>query len=699
MPVVEELEPQPHGGSLKRRRDRDTGGFGQGLPLPDFIAGTWSEVIRELPLQNLPEWAADNIVFDTKMGNITGPWRPDLTPYVIFPGQAITNDFRDVPEEDWFLRGLLEKGQRCDEIFMIKSSQSGVTQLCINACVYLPLFAPGRLLYSLPSKDGAKRVVKTRLIPHLVQHCGSVIPDENDVNLTFIELRDMIMEFGGSFSAALFSEKPLRYGFADDVEYMVAEGGVPGMLDGVHVINHFRSRFTTADDSCLFVFSKPNLESSEFIAEHRGGSQHSFFVRCPLCGERQVLEPEGLNFRHKGCKDLAGRYDFEAVEALTTYKCAHCKGDIHEDRKYEMNLSGIYLPKSKEQRRKDEDPPLMPRRLTLRINDLNSPFPKVKWGKLACMLIEAENNPQKLRHVMTNHFARPWREKAINLKADQVRALCPSAVDEKTGKPIDERCPPYRRGEIPFIPALVTITVDRQGDKKKWIIAAWKVDGTCAIVEYGATLSDKDIVEMLDKPVSHDGSRLICLADPSREIVIEHGLCDSGFEHTDVYDMCIDSGWRLYPSKGVGKLSSGGRICEGKDDFYNGEPILVYHYNDFQLKVHFYKGKVQKRSDARLYLPDDVDDEFVVEWISESLGPKKLSTGYSIMEWTHDRKVGPNDFGDAGKMLYVIWQIMGPKIQREAAERRAAEKAALAPAAILAALARVKALTAPQANG
>lgn len=551
-----------------------------------------------------------------------------------------------------------------------------MTQLVINACVYIPQFDPGRLLYSLPSKDGAKRVVKTRLIPHLKRHCGDVIPDENDVNLTFIEMRDMIMEFGGSFSAALFSEKPLRYGFADDVEYMVAEGGVPGMLDGVHVINHFRSRFTTSDNSLLFVFSKPNLESSEFITEWKGGSQHSFFVPCPHCGKRQVLEPEGLYWDHKQCKDLAGRYDLEAVEALTTYRCACCKDHIEEAKhKYAMNNAGIYLPKAKDLRRKDEDPALVPRRLSLRINDLNSPFPKVKWGKLATMLIEAQNNPQKLRHVMTNHFARPWREKAINLKADQVRALCAGAIDEKSGKRIDERCAPYKRGEIPFIPAMLVLTVDRQGDKKKWILAAFKSDGTCAIVDYGATLSDKDILEMLDDPKDHKGGRIICLADPERRFIIDHGLCDSGYEHTVVYDMCIESGWRLYPSKGVGALTGGGagRLCEGKEDFYEGEPILVYHYNDYQLKVHFYKGKVQKRSEARLYLPDDVGDDFVIEWISESLGPKKISTGYTVMEWTHDKKIGPNDWGDAGKMLYVIWQIMGPELQRQVAEAVARE--------------------------
>jgi len=68
------------------------------------------------------------------------------------------------------------------------------------------------LLYTLDAKEKAKKVVKFRLIPFLQRLCGSVIEDDKDLNLTSIELASMIMEFGGSFSAGLFSEKPLQYG-------------------------------------------------------------------------------------------------------------------------------------------------------------------------------------------------------------------------------------------------------------------------------------------------------------------------------------------------------------------------------------------------------------------------------------------------------------------------------------------------------
>ena len=645
--------------------------------LREFIVSTWSDGIRARAAQNVWEFARDNIVFTPKMGNITGPYDPDLTPYTKLFQEAITSDFRNIPEEDWWLRALAEKGQRCDEAFVVKSSQSGLTQGALNGTIYLPLHAPGRLLYVLDSVPKAKKVALTRVIPFLRELCGAVIADEADLNATFIELMDMIIEFGGSYSSGLFSEKPLKYAFADDVEYMVSQGGAAGMLDGVHVIDHLRSRFTTADESFLGVFSKPNLESSEFIANALAGSQHRYYVRCPHCGTRQVLEPENLNFDHKGCKDLAGRYDLDAVEALTTYRCAspeHC--EIEEKWKHSMNLAGTWLPKSSEARVRDEDPALVPRRLSMQISDLYSPFPKVKWGMLARMKIAAENNPAALKHLTTNHFARPWRESAISLRADNVRAICAGALNPLTGKWWSDDCdhegklkvPAYRRGECPFRPVAVTATSDVQGDKFKWIICGWQIDGTCALIEYGACLGTFDLYEKMIDPRAHDGSPLLSLLDPDRPLIAEHGLVDSGAFTSAIYDFCIRTGWAWYPSKGTGGIELNGQMVAGRPDFYEGTPILRYHYHDHALKTLLYNGKIAKAHDSkwpqpRLYLPHDLTDDFILELLSESLQPKRTSGRAVRMEWIHNSRIGPNDWGDALKMQFALWQIVGPQYQ------------------------------------
>jgi hypothetical protein len=33
------------------------------------------------------------------------------------------------------------------------------------------------------------------------------------------------------------------------------------------------------------------------------------------------------------------------------------------------------------------------------------------------------------------------------------------------------------------------------------------------------------------------------------------------------------------------------------------------------------------------------------------------------MEWIHNSRIGPNDWGDALKMQFALWQIVGPQYQ------------------------------------
>src|SRR6185436_8845235 len=164
-------------------------------------------------------------------------------------------------------------------------------QAAINVIVYLTTFLSGRGLYCIDSRDKAGKLCKLRLLPLLRQLCASQISDnEDDLGTYWIQLADWVWEMVGSYSAGVFSEKAISHAFLDDVEYMVTEGGKRGMLDGVHIIDHARSRFTTADEHFLGVFSKPDLEESVFVDNHRGGSQHEWYWPCPQCNAAFVPE-------------------------------------------------------------------------------------------------------------------------------------------------------------------------------------------------------------------------------------------------------------------------------------------------------------------------------------------------------------------------------------------------------------------------
>lgn len=657
------------------------------IPVRDWLNSVLADAIRDTPDENVWQYAAEHIYLDGHQSLVARYFDPHLTPYTKIFQEAATGQFDTVAREDWWFRNLMEKGARVDEFFALKSSQSGFTQAALNIIAYITRFLTGRGIYCIDSRDKAGKLCKLRLIPILQRLCSAQISDnEDDLGTYWIEMANWVWEMVGSYSAGVFSEKPLTHAFLDDVEYMVTEGGKRGMLDGVHIIDHARSRFTTADAHFLAVFSKPDDEESQFIAEHRGGSQHEWHVPCPQCNHPQVLELDALHFDKDICKDLTGTFDLEAVEALTTTRCVACRHDIEERWKPAMNEAGFYLPKSMDARRRDGDPLLVPRRLSVRVNDMVSPFAEVSWGKLAVKKIGARDNPAKLKFLVTNHGAKPWRERALNLKADHIHALVAGAKHPITGEIHGTRCDvqPYRRGEIPFVPAAFTLTVDVQGDRKKWLLGAWKADGTLAVVEYGQSLSLDDMLDIAREPKSHAGLPIICLADPELVIQVGHGLpsggalIDSGYDTITIYKFCAATGWQFYPSKGVPRLDIGGNMFEAKTDFIDGQQILRYQYHDYSITTHLMKWKIgahtqpdaKLRKPSDLHLPEDVTDEFVAEFLSMSLQPdRRAKTAVPRMIWFHDKTIAPNDWPDCLKMQYVIWQIIGPAIRAAALQK------------------------------
>ena len=77
------------------------------IALQDWIISTWSEGIRDRVTLNVWEWAAQNLAFTAKQGNITGFYDPHLTPYGIImkiernPVPEITEDMVRRDHEYW----------------------------------------------------------------------------------------------------------------------------------------------------------------------------------------------------------------------------------------------------------------------------------------------------------------------------------------------------------------------------------------------------------------------------------------------------------------------------------------------------------------------------------------------------------------------------------------------------------------------
>lgn len=536
------------------------------------------------------------------------------------------------------------------QLTLKKNSQGGFTQGVLNKILRHVAVDPVNILYVIDSLQEAKRIARTRLKP-MLETCALTrqVIDEDEKNelqtLTFY-LRDMAIFFAGGGSIGAVANKPIALGIVDEADK------IPRMTGNhTHVVEEVKARFKTIENFKLVVLSAPNEEIDITTCEWKKGSQHVFHVPCPHCGEFQEMIPERVIFSH--CKNSAGEYDKEKVKREAYYSCIRAgskecpDGKIFDHHKRAMALRGEWRP---------TNPNAEPGHISLESSDLYSLFPGARLGLIALDIIESQHNPLVKKAKWSNRFGKEWKTSRAVITHEQIHAL---RGDYDRGT-IPPGC-----GQIVYLP----IASDVQGDVRKWIRGAFNRKGELFVVDYGASLAYDDLIAEADIPVPDSAGGE---AWTSRE-----GIIDEGFETTKVRSFCIRTGHRFFPAKGRGGIQIR-TLVSASETPHDGELINVYHFNDDEFKRSLYIDRIRdlakiksgKSFTPRLWLPRDIDGDFIAELCAERLVPQSTPWGFTKHIW---EKTGTNDFGDALKLLYVLWFTAAPEILDaiEAEEKKA----------------------------
>jgi phage terminase large subunit GpA-like protein len=579
----------------------------------DFLVECIKDAYRARPSSNVWQWAEKNVYLDAKSSpSFPGYYDSSLTPYARFIQEFATdNNYR--------------------EFIMMKSSQLGLTEGVLNIIRYLVANKPTNIIYAIDSKEEAKKISKTRLQPSL-ERCPetavALTPNEDDFGNLTMYLRGMTLYMVGAYSAGALSNKSVGLAILDELDKHP-----PSPQGEADTIDLARSRLKTVNDGKLIALSTPKTEQNITYREYKTGTQHKYFVGCPHCEHRQELVWHRVKFDH--CKDLTGEYDESRVEKEAYYECEKCHEPIHEKHKRKMILEGDW-------RQTNEKP--TPGKISAHISDLYSLFEQASWGKLAVEWLRSQQSLVKLQNFFNSHLGLPWKQQQAEVKEADVMKLRGA----------------YRRGSCPFEPCLVTMTTDKQGDVLKWSKAAWKLNGEMAIVDYGFTLIEDELLEIADLPVVVPGVE--------GNFIVKLGLIDEGFKTTEVRDFVVRSNGRFFPSKGRGGIQVRHTVHESKTP-HKGVVVIVYHYDDDDFKKQLYISRIGKHQDIldgksrvpRMWLPEDVDGDFVSELASEKLVEQKNNWGFSKFIW---EKTGDNDFGDTVKMHLVMWHVLSPYFEQ-----------------------------------
>lgn len=631
-------------------------------PVKPWMDGLFSLYFELRELLPVAPWARDNIVLSKEISPAhPGPFDPEVAPLstVLF---------------DWYL------DPQWREFIGVKSSQAGFTQAALVLICYIIEHQLGHVLFAMDAAGRAKDLNNERLKPMITDGCKSIgrfVPESEDKlqNMVLL-LKGLKVWLAGAKSAGQLASRTIPNIFGDEVDEWEEElrGGESNALDLL------RDRGKLIEGFKMAVFSKPrnapapDSEKNErakrrkkdqgiIWQEYLTGSRHHCFVPCPFCDHYQELVWEQVRFGH--CRNDDGKsWDYRRMLSETYYECVKCRGHILEHHKREMLARREWRQTNLGQ---DDYKPI-PRKFSCHASDLYSLFAGSGWGDLAVEYVSARSTSQK-RKFRRSRLGLPVEEKVI-------AAARLATILKLQGK--------YLRGQIPRRPVLLALLADVQQSVVKWLKVGFLLDGTCYVVDFGATEDERELLGELNKPV-----KVLDWADTPEHLrvdpVCKVGLIDEGDGKSTkrILDLCTTRGFykRLFPCKGRGGRQTEhmkDRVTVQKNRTHRGLPLARYLMDHEYFLDEIYEDRIGRFDEIataeargeqppvpRLWLFAEPDSALCQEFCAETKD-WHVEAGALVFGWQPKPPSGMhNDYSDCLKEGMALWYMARPLLLKK----------------------------------
>lgn len=280
------------------------------------------------------KWAEENVILSKEVTTVPGRFKFSHVPYM----REILDTF--YPYNPAKIVAIMAGAQ-------ISKTQG----LIINALLYMIENAPGNTLFLSATDDLSSEVIEGRLDP-AIQACGM----QHLIRPNTIRKRNQrtgdtskSKEFAGGRLYAggmksidkLVRQRSVKYGFFDDWDSAPVSHKEEGNL-----FELLQNRFNTSKNEMKqYYISTPKTRPSNIELIYEMGDQRKWHVQCPCCGEYIEIIWVDDEYRKYGIV-----YDLnengKLIKKSIRYKCQICQGEFREDRKYELNLKGKWIPTS-----------------------------------------------------------------------------------------------------------------------------------------------------------------------------------------------------------------------------------------------------------------------------------------------------------------------------------------------------------------
>ena len=544
------------------------------------------------------EWADENRVLTLKTSSEPGKWRTSRTPYL-----------KEIMD-------CLSHMHPCKKVVLKKGAQIGGTEVGNNFIGYTIDQDPGPMMVVWPTLPDVKQNSKLRIDP-LIESTPCLrakvstgkAKDAKNTAL-FKDFQDGALILTGANSATGLRSVPAKKVFLDEIDGYPDDVNNEG--DPVALV---MARSRTFSKRKAFFCSTPTFKGrSKIHREFKASDQRFYYVPCPHCKEKQILDFDQLKYN---CESDQNGKD---VVRDCSYFCEHCGEEIKEHHKTKMLAKGEWIAHNP----KSEIP-------GFHISGLYSPLGWHSWKEICQEFVDAGNDEDKLKVFTNTALGEVYESKGEKPKHDQLYG----------------RRELYSIGTVPRGVVFLTCSVDVQKDRLEALVQGWgrgreKWDIDHTIINGGP--EDQDTWDRLELHIIStfrhiDGQNL-----PIKIVGI-----DSGYSSQQVYNFCEKFDQRkVIALKGFDKLStmvstpksvsvkeSGKRIKKG---------VKLWGIATHMIKSELYADLQKMPPDDLLegYPPGYIhfpqfDEDYFKQLTAEERRVTKNKKGIAVIEWVKIR--------------------------------------------------------------
>lgn len=392
-----------------------------------------------------------------------------------------------------------------EKVTVMCAAQIMKTELLLNTAAYYVHGDPAPILMVQPTVEMAEAFSKDRVAPMirdtpvLREIFSGKSRDSSDTILQKAFPGGRMTMTGANAPASLAS-RPIRIGLCDEVDRYPLSAGQEG--DPVGLVE---KRTTTFWNRKIALVSTPTVKGiSRIEASYEEGDQRKFFVPCPHCGHKQVLEWKGVKWTD-GDPDTA-HYECQAPHDPITGEV--CGENWTESERLEAIALGEWIA-------------ARPFKGHASFHASQLASKRVPLHRIVKEFIESKPFPDRLKQWVNTVLAETWEEGGEKIDPDSLFA----------------RREAYTPDLLPTKIGLVTAAVDIQDNRFECEIAGWGAHEERWSIDYVVHHADPSTPDFWD---SLDDVLMRVFAHPTgATLKIEATCIDSGGHHTQaVYEFC-----------------------------------------------------------------------------------------------------------------------------------------------------------------